>query len=421
MSELNQQESDFSQRLRELPFDDAPRREHGDGLREQVLARFDQARAAGPAARSWSDTFNSWKETMRRPIPRFIAVTAACLAIAAVWLFVPGRQSTALAFNKFAEALVAAKTARFQMEVTTDGQSKQKIQAYYLAPGRMREEMPLMGSVFISDDRTGKLVMLMPATKTVLIMNPQGRPKNGASNDPFKQLRELLSNSRDAKENQYKAIGDKELNGKKVTGFRFDAATAQITLWGDPETGYPVRIETTWSGTPRTEVVMVDFEINVDLKESLFDPTPPADYKVQAFDFDASKPGEQDLVNAFKLCGEISGGEFPDALNIVGQTNFIAKHVQARLKNPSPENVRRVTEQVMPIARGIGFAFMLPASADAHYAGKGVKQGTAGRPIFWYKPEGSTKYRVIDADLSVHTADTPPQVANSERMGSPKK
>ena len=73
---------------------------------------------------------------MRRPLPRLIAFTAACLVIAVTWMFVPGPQSTAQAFNRFAEAVVAAKTAKFTMEVNIEGQPRQKCQAYYLAPSR---------------------------------------------------------------------------------------------------------------------------------------------------------------------------------------------------------------------------------------------------------------------------------------------
>jgi len=353
---------------------------------------------------------------MRRPIPRFSAITIACLAIAAVWLFVPGQQSTALAFNRFAEALVEAKTARFQMELTIEGQPKQKIQAYFLAPGKFRQEMAFMDAVSISDDRAGKMLMLSRAAKTALVMNSKGQPKDEKSRDPFERLRELLSKNRDAKENQFEALGEKQINGKQATGFRLDSPFALITLWGDQATGYPVRIESVWSGTPRCEVVMADFEINVDLKESLFDLTPPADYKVQSFDVDVSKPGEQDLVNAFKLCGEISKGEFPDTLSLVGRTMFIAKHTSSRFKNPSDGEMQQLVKQIGSIGRGFEFAMSLSESADAHYAGKGVKQGTGDRSIFWYKPEGSNKYRVVYADLSVKDADQPPQVPGAERL-----
>jgi hypothetical protein len=73
---------------------------------------------------------------------------------------------------------------------------------------------------------------------------------------------------------------------------------------------------------------------------------------------------------------------------------------------------------------GVFFANGLPPEADAHYAGKGVKLGAADRPIFWYRPKDSKKYRVIYADLSVRDADTPPSVPNAQPVpgpSSPKK
>ena len=51
--------------------------------------------------------------------------------------------------------------------------------------------------------------------------------------------------------------------------------------------------------------------------------------------------------------------------------------------------------------RGVAFYEALTAENHAHYAGKGVKLDTPNRPIFWYKPSGAEKYRVIYADLAV--------------------
>jgi outer membrane lipoprotein-sorting protein len=418
MSDFDKQELELFQLLRELPFDDAPRLEHRDALREQVLVKFDQARAAKTAARPWKHILNSWRELMRRPIPRLIAATIVCLATAAPWLIFPGRQSTAFAFNNFANALVEAKTARFQMKITIEGLLNQNIRAYYLAPGRFRQEMAFLGagSVVISDDIAGKMVMLMPLTKTAMVTSSKGQPKDQPPRDTFFRMRELLTKNRDSKDDPFKPIGEKEFNGKRLTGFRADSALGQFTIWGDPQTGHPVRVEAVWSGTPRNETVMSDFEINVDLKESLFDLTPPADYHVQSMEVDLSKPGEQDLVDAFKACGTMSGGEFPDALGPFGQILFLAKHTKERFKNASNEEVQRIMKDFSPIARGFRFALELPASSDAHYAGKGVKRGAADRPIFWYKPEGGAKYRVIGADLSVKDAETSPRVSDAEPL-----
>src|SRR5689334_3733476 len=102
MSELDKQESELFPLLRELPFDDALNPEHRDALRKQALQKFDQAKATTIVAQSQAPTLNSWRELMRRPIPRFIAISIVCLSIATPWLFFPGQQSTVFAFNDIA-------------------------------------------------------------------------------------------------------------------------------------------------------------------------------------------------------------------------------------------------------------------------------------------------------------------------------
>jgi hypothetical protein len=80
---------------------------------------------------------------------------------------------------------------------------------------------------------------------------------------------------------------------------------------------------------------------------------------------------------------------------------------------------------MLKFVRGLSFAFeQLPWDANAHYAGKGVKLGAADTPVFWYRPGGLKKYRIIYADLSVREADTAPSVPNAEPIVSasgPKK
>jgi hypothetical protein len=57
----------------------------------------------------------------------------------------------------------------------------------------------------------------------------------------------------------------------------------------------------------------------------------------------------------------------------------------------------------MALGGAYGVIFSLsPEANDWHYAGKGVKLGTRGTPIFWYKPhKTSDTYHVLYADLSV--------------------
>jgi hypothetical protein len=112
----------------------------------------------------------------------------------------------------------------------------------------------------------------------------------------------------------------------------------------------------------------------------------------------------------------LSGGKFPDSLGLMRQLFFITTHTKERFKNPSIEEMQKIVKEITPITRGFQFALELSESADAHYAGKGVKQSAADKPIFWYKPEGSMKYRVVNADLTVRDADAAPQISGAERL-----
>jgi outer membrane lipoprotein-sorting protein len=380
---------------------------------------------AAPAVRGrgdrWKTAWIRGKELIKRPIPRLIVFTSACLLIAGVWLIVPGRQSAAEAFNKFVEKFVAAKSARYQEEFRTAGEPKRVSQVYYLAPGQFRSELQ-SGDVMISDKRIARFMTVHRTTKRVSAMHLTGKGTRKPENT-FDRLRELLSKSPDAKDSKYQRFGEKVIDGRRVVGFQYDSPTELVTLWGDPATGYPVRIESVRSGLPRSEMIMTNFEINIDLPESLFDMTPPPGYKVLTFDLDFAKPSEQGLVDGFRTTIEFAGGEFPESLDFAG-VRKVAQKFKALAKggkNPSDEEMQWRMKTATTIGNGYTFALDLPASADAHYAGKGVKPGTPNRPIFWYKPEGTSTYHVIFADLSVKEADNAPQVPGAKRIENTSK
>ncbi|HEY3965796.1 MAG TPA: hypothetical protein VGM05_14655 [Planctomycetaceae bacterium] len=416
MSDLENQESEFTRLLQRAPFDDQPALEHRQALHARVMAEFDREVGPPMTRPAWQLAFMKGQEIMRRPASRLL-VSAASLAIAAVWLFVPGGQTTAQAFNRFAAAVVAAKTAHFQMEVRVGGLPIQQFQTWYLAPGRYRQETGT--TINISDMSAGKIVSIIPAEKKVVVMTFKGAPKDKISANYFERLRELLADNRKAKEAQYELLGEKEIEGKPVVGFRYDSSAEMVTMWGDPATGQPVRIESVFKGVPRTEVAMADFEFNVELKESMFDVSPPAEYKIQSFDVDTSESREQDLVKAFQSCSEIGGGEFPATLDMAGVTQLITKFAMRRVKDGtefSDDDFQGLMKQSIAIGRGFQFTLTLPESADAHYAGKGVKRDEKNRAIFWYRPQDLKTYRVIHADLTVNDSETAPQIEGAKRI-----
>jgi outer membrane lipoprotein-sorting protein len=400
-------DSEFERRLRALPADDAPRAEHQAALREQALAQFAQALEPGRRPALGKRILLFGRNIMERPTPRYLV--AASVVAALVWIFVPGGNSTARAFTQIVDAILEARSARFKTEVHVEMQPKQTFTTLFLAPAKYRMETG--PSVIISDFEGGKMLNLVPDKKQAFVFNLKNAPKDKTTDSLFENLRRLLRQQRDNMK-AYEKLGEKMIDGRKAVGFRLESGTATTTLWGDPKTGAPIRIENVYSGVPKTEAIMTNFEMNVPLQADLFALTIPKGYEVQSFDIDASKPEEKDLVESLRVCTGMSGGDFPDALDTQSVMKLMFNSV-LKGKEGGQEK-EKLTQQMIThsikIGRGFSFALDLPASAKAHYAGKGVKKDTRDRPIFWYLPEGSQRYRVIDATLAVREAEAAPQI-----------
>ncbi len=71
---------------------------------------------------------------------------------------------------------------------------------------------------------------------------------------------------------------------------------------------------------PNLKVTMSDFEFNVHMDESLFSVEPPAGYEVTVGQYkttDDSPGKEKDLIEMFRYYSEVSGGRFPELLDLM--------------------------------------------------------------------------------------------------------
>jgi outer membrane lipoprotein-sorting protein len=412
-------ESDFASWLGQMPADDTPQLEHQAELREQALAAFQTALAqAKPNA--WKQVILLGRNIMKRPAFRYVA--AASVLAFLVWIFWPGMNNAAAALDKMIDAVVSARTARFQAEINVEGQPKQTAKMEFLAPSKYR--MVTDKFVSISDFEAGKMLTLMPDQKKAVVFNLKNVPKDGKKMDvmgQFETVRQLLG----AQRNQnpaYERLPEKMIDGRKAVGFRLESGAGSLTLWGDPKTGHPIRIENISSGLPRNEVIMTNFEINIELKADLFAVEAPREYQVQSLDIDASAPQERDFVESLRICTELSGGAFPDGLDTQSVMKLMINRILEAKKEANakePDEKKRM-EQSFKIGRGLQWAVTLPASAKAHYAGKGVKKDTKDRPIFWYLPEGSKRHRVINATLAAYDADEAPRIEGAVPLAKKK-
>ncbi len=370
---------------------------------------------------------NLWRWIMRSPVSRVAAAAIFVLAVSGVvlWFHAIG---TTPAFADFIKPIVTAKTAKFKMQITVEGQPTQELGATFLAPDHFRQELA-GGVVNIVDFTRGKIVSLDPKSKRATVLSFVNVPKEKRPTNLFSQLRSRLIEAENSPDAKRESLGEKKIDGRQAVGYRFTSPAEALTIWGDPKTALPIRVESKTKLIPKTTTTWTDFQFDVPVDGSLFSLQPPAGYTVVDVPVNLAPPTESDLTTSLRQYAEMTGGKFPNAFDTPSTMVFVEKlskkvGIKKGQKEPTPSQQKEMMAAIFKLNRGFMFALQLPPEADAHYAGKGVKLGAADKPIFWYRPKGAEKYRVIYADLSVRDADKPPTASDAQPVpgaASPKK
>jgi hypothetical protein len=246
----------------------------------------------------------------------------------------------------------------------------------------------------------------------------------GGTASMFESVRRLVQEDGSESGEKVESLGEKEIDGRQAVGYRKRTNMADMTLWADPKTAQLVRVDYEYADAGgRGHMSNVRYDVELD--PSLFSLEPPAGYDVQTQT--VKMPVEEDLVNVLRRVAEHNEGVFPDAIGMTEKTFMLALQAESEKLLKSPEVQERMKElmaqygedkagymkawmkewmeMAAPITQksmaGVTFYGSLKPENDSHYGGKGVKMGTPNHPIFWYKPTGADKYRVLYADLSV--------------------
>lgn len=384
----------------------------------QALHEAMRAEAGGVGSRTVA--YSKWRQIMSNRMTKLAIAAAVVIAFVGVgsWLKLNNGKS-GIAFADVMERISAARTVIYNMTIegiTVEGLSLPAItqKVMHIAPGRARMESP-NGSVaiMVMDSSPPKSLMLMPSTKMAIRVDYVGG-FSATNPTPAKDFfEELLKLRGQASEN----LGQQEIDGRQAVGFRARLGGFDWIVWVDIATGLPTRIEVSCEKMlgPGVKTVMHDFAFDVPLDESLFSLDPPPGYTLQTQQFEMPATKEGVLTDSLKICADLDlqGGQFPDKFDSNTMAEISKKLMKAISKNDkeaSKEAMKKigihngnVTEWSMRVGRislGMMFVLALPADSDWHYAGAGVKLGQTDVPICWWKPVGSTTYRVIFGDLS---------------------
>jgi hypothetical protein len=244
------------------------------------------------------------------------------------------------------------------------------------------------------------------------------------ANDPLFYLKEILKY-------KYESLGKSTIDGIEVVGFQSkdpNYTAGVTTLLVEVKTLLPVRYEslTTEPNKRKAKLVLYDFQWDVPVDASEFDPVIPDGYTVRLAKFPA-KITEETAIQGLKIWVELLG-KYPDPENII--TNDVAPTVlrlaeksetptAMRLKEDSKgltddEISNKLVDFLMPI-RGLG-SFYLRLSIsnkDLAYYGKTVTSKDMNKVLMRWKVSDN-QYRIIYGDLHAETV-TPEKLAELEK------
>ena len=196
----------------------------------------------------------------------------------------------------------------------------------------------------------------------------------------------------------------KEFDGKSLIGFTSSGPNEHITIWADPRTALPERIELRIG---QQSTVLKNFVFNIPIDDSDLSIEVPAGYTLQKPQMDLSNVTEADFVESLRIWATvINRGQFPDAIDAPAFMKLVGQMDQVVAGIDMPESeLARLGEKF-----GQGMMFIMLYQAKGlepwSYAGQGVKAGDAQKAVFWYRPKDSPTYRVIYGDFTVR--DVPP-------------
>ena len=378
-------------------------RRHLTALRERMEATKGEDRPS---------RISGWGLALRYATP----AAAFILIIFIAYFFMPGENSSrayADVVKQISNARSITYTIVSKVETFSRGTITVKQECIFKEPHYFRYT-DTVGNYVVQNMGEQKSLTVLPAKKMYIETDFHNAPYEEYNGAP------MIDEMRKLPKRVDEVLGEQEMGGHTVQGFRVTDGVAARTLWIDTETGELVRMETEYLNAPGMSVLIENIRFDVEYDDSFFSLEPPSGFTPVKGAFDLSASDEQDLINALDFfTSHHVDALFPETLNY----NRLSVYLEdlrdmksGELRGPYKEGMTEAEkyktrmEVSSILSRGFSFVLFLDPQ-KCHYAGKGVRRDTANTPVFWYKPDGSKTYRVIYADLTVRDVapkDLPP-------------
>jgi len=250
------------------------------------------------------------------------------------------------------------------------------------------------GIVAIIDLESGRILQLEIDKKAATYIDLKDWPSMPSY---MESLRNVINKLQENPDFEVEELGIRQIDGRDLIGFRAEHPKIGITIWADPETALPVRIEQIEG---QMKVICKDLQFDVPMDEELFSMDVPEGYSMQQTELDLTGATEEDFVDGLRIMAETFGdGYFPDSVAVEDYIKQAPAMVEKCKELELSE--QQQMELGMKLQNYLLFIRFFKGEGKWHYTGSGVKLGDAEVAIFWYRPEGSADYRVIYGDLTV--------------------
>ena len=335
-----------------------------------------------------------WRIIMKNTFTKIAAGTVVIAGILIGLYFAGSPFSTTMTFADVIEPVLNARTV--SLDIIIGSQENQTVIHDDVMDSRIRRTISNIESPdIIIDLEQQTLLSVDHAKKTATYIGLSGLPN---LENYVEQLRNMITRLQTKSDFQVVDKGLQEIRGQDYLVFVASGDNDTVTVWADPKTALPVRIE---QKTPNMLLACDNLQFDIAFDESLFSMEVPDGYEVQdAGGIDFSESSESAFIETLRIWAEyIEDGQFPDSINLEDVVK-VGQEFEEGMKRAGLTEEQQ-GEVALRWGQGLVFIRFFKGQGQWHYAGEGVKLGDSETPIFWYQPKESETWRVIYGDLSV--------------------
>ena len=257
-------------------------------LREKSVEEF-ETYSTESKNHSHAETISIWRIIMKSRITKIAAAAVIIIAVlVGINQFGGSVGGGSVAFGKVLEYF---QTFSYTFDLTLTEQQPVEdftMQAMVWELGRMRVDCtaPVGKISSITDFNTGRTLLLFHQNKAGVIKKESVLNKNTGAGGIVSFCTKPIENLWNVRDGTEEQLGEKEINGQHVTGFRVlqedQYFEYDITIWADSESGFPSMVEAIAKpfdeSYPSIKWTMENFNVDVEMDEELFSLDLPEGY-----------------------------------------------------------------------------------------------------------------------------------------------